>query len=81
METFCPIGNIGRGFDFNGDFGIAKGQIDFRTTGRSPEANGKIELAIMSVGPEFLKNEMFKRPAVFCSPGCKRGDRGTSINI
>ncbi len=67
METFGFFQGVLRRLDFNRNVGISQNNIDLSATCRSPKCYRKIQSTVMPVGPAFLKNEMFKCPAMFGS--------------
>ena len=70
-EEMKPLGPYPRcmpaRFDFNRHFPIPENQIHFRTARGPPIGYGEIFSAVMSIGPAFLKDKMFKGSSILPS--------------
>ena len=71
MDAFGPVLDVAGRFNFQGNLCIAQDKIHFRAGRGSPEADGKIEPAVMPIGPALLENKMFKCAPVFACTGGK----------
>jgi hypothetical protein len=60
METFGFLQCIFRRLDLNRNISISQKDIDFGSTCCPPEGNREIQLAVMTLGPAFLNNKVFK---------------------